>query len=158
MTLTSFRTTNSLSNENTITSAEQLGERIIIALQHESSIEYVNLFPSLEAFHHLMNLNGDVYGPYLSEAKSDFEREYKEILVPSVHKSFQEILRSGKERGIEWSEIKFNSVEFKQENKNGLTVPGIISFSYKGTVFQLRVEKAIVLQDNWQVGRYLHLL
>jgi hypothetical protein len=158
MTLTSFTTTSNFLKINGATSSEQLGESIITALQNESSSQYVNLFPSLGEFHELMNANAAAYGPHLSEAKRDFEKEYNDVLIPAVNKSFREILQSGKEKGIVWSEIKFNSADFKMKNKNGLTVPGIISFSYNGAVYQLRLEKAIVLQNNWKIGQYLQLI
>jgi hypothetical protein len=158
MTLTSFTTVSNVSRVNGITSSEQLGERIVAALQSESPSEYIRLFPSLGEFHELMNSNADAYGPYLAEAKMDFDKEYNDALIPAVKKSFREILQSGREKGIVWSEIKFQSADFKLENKHGLTVPGIISFSYKGKVHQLRLEKAIVLQNNWKVGQYLQLV
>jgi hypothetical protein len=158
MTLTSFTTTNNFSKVNGITSSEKLAERIITALQNESASEYVGLFPTLGEFHELMNSNAAQYGPYLSHAKLDFEKEYNDVLIPAVNKSFSELLQSGREKGIVWSEIQFQRADFKVENKNGITVPGLISFSFKGSVYQLRLEKAIVFKNNWKVGQYLQLI
>jgi hypothetical protein len=157
MTLTSFTTINRSSGETRFTSAAQLGEKIISALNHQSVTEYTSLFPTLQEFHLLMDHNAPVYGPYLPEAKRDFEQEYRDVIIPAVAKSFEEILKTGTEKGISWSEVKFESADFDLANKTGLSVPGIVSFSYNGQVHHLRIEKAILLDNNWKVGQYLHL-
>jgi hypothetical protein len=156
MTLTSFTAIDRSSDNTEVTSATQLGEKIISALNHQSTAEYTGLFPTLEEFHLLMDHNASAYGPYLPDAKQDFEQEYRKVIIPTVTKSFEEILRAGTEKGIIWSEAKFESADFDLSNKTGLSVPGIISFSYKGQVHHLRVEKAILLDHNWKVGQYLH--
>lgn len=158
MTLTSFTTINRSSEETGVTSATQLGEKIISALNHQSVSEYTNLLPALQEFHSLMDQNASVYGPYLPEAKQEFELEYRNVIIPAVIRSFEETLKSGEQKGIVWSEVKFESADFNLDSKTGLSVPGIVSFSYKGQVQQLRIEKAILFGNNWKVGQRLHLI
>ena len=157
MTLTAFTTNNRSSEKTGVTSAAQLGEMIISALKHQSVSEYVALIPTLQDFHSLMDHNAVVYGSYLPDAKQDFEHEYNHVILPAVTRSFEAVLKSGTEKGINWSEVKFEGADFDLAHKNGLSIPGIVSFSYKGQLHQLRIEKALLIDSNWKVGQYLHL-
>src|SRR5687767_14706518 len=76
-------------------SSEEMAKQVITALQHKSCQEYVALFPMLQEFHQMMEMNSVFYGESLSDAKQEFDNTYKSHLVPAVKESFDHIIREG---------------------------------------------------------------
>ena len=100
--LTAFKTnTMVLEKKKRITSSAQMAERVVAALKESSANEYVELFPSLSEFTDMMKERSEIYGSYLNEAQHEFAGNYENKLIPSVKRSFDELIWEGKNSGIE---------------------------------------------------------
>jgi predicted peroxiredoxin len=158
MTLASFKT---VQPEERITKADAAGERmaatVVTAFQHRSLEEYTTLFPSIAAFHEIMEKNSAFYGGNIEEAKEEFEMHYTTEVLPALNQSFKSIIAQGMKAGIDWATIKLVSVEFDNQHES-TTAPATITFSSKGKEYRLHFEKTILLNGEWRVSQYLRLI
>ena len=152
MTIASFKT---ISSEDRITKSDAAAERMAIAVvtafQHRSLQEYTALFPSVEAFHKIMEENSSFYGGNLEEAKEEFEMQYSTEILPALNQSFKSIVAQGIKEGIEWSTIKLVHVEMNEQSQ------ATIIFSSKGKEYHLEFEKTLLINGEWKVSQYLRL-
>jgi hypothetical protein len=137
-----------------ISSSEQLGKRIITALQHESSQEYVALFPALQ----LMVANADFYGESLSDAKEDFAALYERHLITSLKESFDRIVREGRDKGIVWNTVSFEQIENPQQTEQFAQAMLRIVFTANGKWKTLILKKALILNSQWRVSQFIELV
>lgn len=142
-------------SETRIGSSEELAERVVAALQHNSPEEYESLFPSLTEFHQLMEKNGIVYGRFLPEAKEEFSKEYQNELVPQVKDSFSKIIAQGNSKGIEWSEIRLEKVEPEMSKGFLPAFPVTFTFVSNGREFRLQVERVILIGEEYRITQYI---
>lgn len=137
---------------------ERIAQQVITALQHLSAEEYSSLFPTLADFHALMVRNSELYGQNLSEAAREFENEYDHELYPAFRKSFETIVKEGKEAGIDWRTIQLVSVEVPQKVEGDFAaVPMTIAFNAQGREHRLKIEKVLVLNGKWKISHYISL-
>lgn len=139
-------------------SSEQMARKVVTALKKSSPEAYVALFPTLEEFHQVMDENAVVYGETLQAAKEDFAASYENKILPSLKESFAQIIRQGKEKGIDWNAISYVRIEYSTPQGNNSTAPFTIVFSSKGKEHRLQIENAFVLHDEWKVGQKVKLM
>ena len=156
MTLASF---NTIRPEKSILKADAAAERmanaVVAAFQHRSLSEYAALFPSVAAFHEIMEKNSAFYGPNLEDAKEDFEMHFTVEVLPALNQSFKSVIAQGIKAGIDWSTIKFMAVEFDDESSG---TPATIAFSSNGKKYNLHFEKTLWMDGEWKVSQYLSLI
>ncbi|HEY5919657.1 MAG TPA: hypothetical protein VIU13_19695 [Chryseolinea sp.] len=155
MTIASFKT---ISPEDRIAKGDAAAERmainVVTAFQHRSLQEYAALFPSVESFHKIMEKNSSLYGANLEEAKEEFEMQYTKEVLPALNQSFKTVIALGIKEGIDWSTIKFVSVEF---NEQSTIAPATITFLSKGKEYRLEFEKTLLIDGEWKVSQYVKL-
>lgn len=149
MTLSSFNTIPRIGSGDA--AAERMAQVVVAALQHNSVEEYAALYPSLAAFHEMMEKNSGFYGDNLIEAKKDFELQYNGEILPALNQSFNAIIVKGKKAGIDWSKIKFVNIEFSEEANNSSAT---ITFTSNGKEHQLKFNKALFINGEWKVTQY----
>ena len=99
-------------------SSEQMAERVVTALQQSSSKEYAALFPSLSDFKEIMKESSEIYGSNLNEAQREFSNNYESKLIPAVKNSFEELIKEGKEKGIDWSSVRYVGLNWRASHNN----------------------------------------
>jgi hypothetical protein len=155
MTIASFK---SIAPEDRIAKADAAAERMAIsvvsAFQHRSLQEYTKLFPSVEAFHNILEKNSSLYGANLEAAKEEFEMQYTKEVLPALNQSFKAIIAQGIKEGIDWSTIKLVSVEFIEQSH---TAPATVTFSTNGKQYHLEFEKTLLINGEWKVSQYVKL-
>ena len=155
MTIASFKT---IAPEDRIAKADAAAERmatsVVAAFQHRSLQEYTTLFPSVEAFHKIMEMYSSFYGANLEEAKKEFEMQYTKEVLPALNQSFKTIIAQGTKEGIDWSTIKLVSVEFNEESP---AAPATITFSSNGKEYRLDFAKTLHMNGEWKVTQYVKL-
>jgi hypothetical protein len=115
------------------------------------------LFPSLEEFLEIMDRNSAFYGPYLKEAKEEFEVHYTKEVLPELNQSFKSVIAQGIKSGIDWSTIKLVAVEFSEEHK-GSASHAVIAISSNGKEYKLEFEKALFINGEWKVSQSLKFI
>lgn len=146
---------------NTLTkgnSSEQMARKVVTALKKSSPEAYAALFPTLEEFLQVMNENALVYGETLEAAKEEFAASYEKKILPALKESFAQIIQEGKEKGIDWSSIQYQRMEYSTPQGNNSTTPFTIVFSSKGKEYRLRIENAFLLHNEWKVGQNVKLI
>jgi len=139
-----------------VLTSEQMAIEVIAAFRHMSAKTYTTLFPTLAEFQTLMDENAFVYGDFLREAKEEFAMQYHQQLVPSVVSAFEEIIKQGKEKGLDWSTIRYQGIEL---DKNAEKHPVLtIVFTANGTEHHLIIEKTLVFHDQWKVSQFIRLV
>lgn len=155
MTIASFKT---IAPEDRIAKADAAAERmaigVVTALQHRSLQEYTALFPTVEAFHKIMEKNSSFYGANLEAAKKEFEMQYTKELLPALNQSFHAIIAQGIKAGIDWSTIKLVSVEFNEQSP---AAPAALTFLSNGKEYRLEFEKTLNINGEWKVSQYAKL-
>ena len=155
MTIASFKT---ISPEGRAAKADAAAERmavsVVTAFQHRSLQEYTALFPSVEAFHKIMEKNSAFYGSNLEEAKEEFDMQYTKEVLPALNQSFKSIIAQGIKEGIDWSTIKLVSVEFHEQSP---TAPATITFSSNAKEYRLEFEKTLNVNGEWKISQYVKL-
>ncbi|HEY8513166.1 MAG TPA: hypothetical protein VIL31_14500 [Cyclobacteriaceae bacterium] len=141
-----------------ISSSEELAKRVITALQHESSEEYVALFPTIKEFHQLMDDNADFYGESLSDAKEEFAALYERNLTRSVQESFDRIVRQGRNSGIVWNTIRFERIDNTGQTGHFAQASLVISFTANGKQQRLILKKILILNSQWKVSQFIELV
>ena len=139
-------------------SSEQMARKVVTALKKSSPEAYAALFPTLEEFHQVMDENAVVYGETLQAAKDEFAASYENKIMPGLKESFTQIIREGKEKGIDWSAINYERIEYSAPQGITSAAPFTIVFSSKGTEYRLHIENAFVLHNEWKVGQKVKLM
>lgn len=139
-------------------STEQMARKVVTALKKSSPEAYAALFPTLEEFHQVMDENALVYGETLQAAKEEFTASYENKIIPALKESFAQIIREGKEKGIDWNSISYQRIEYSTPQGNNSTTPFTIVFSSKGKEYRLRIENAFILHNEWKVGQIVKLI
>jgi len=137
--------------------SERLAQQVITALKKGSPEDYAALFPTLGEFQAMMDQNSFVYGEYLSAAKEEFAVRYENEIMPSVKTSITSILQEGNKKGIDWSQINFESAECNMPAKDFETVPFTIVFSVKGKEYRMTIDKAFIMHKIWKVSSEISL-
>jgi hypothetical protein len=155
MTIASFKT---ISADDRIAKADATAERmavsVVTAYQHRSLQEYTALFPSVEAFHKIMEKNSSFYGANLEEAKEEFEMQYTKEVLPEFNQSFKSIIAQGIKEGIDWSTIKFVNIECNEQSP---AASATITFSSNGKEYRLEFEKTMLINGEWKISQYVKL-
>lgn len=156
ITLSSFMP---LSGTGVVPSYDKVGREALEAFRHGSISEYQQLFPKLKDFYELMDADAAVYGKTLEAAKRDFARVYLEQIYPALSMSFEQIVKEGKARGIDWSAAKFDHVECSSvpSGKFGHSSLNII-FTTNGASHTITIEKALIINGEWKVSQFAKLI
>ncbi len=139
-------------------SSEQMARKVVTALKKSSPEAYIALFPTLEEFHQVMDENAVVYGETLQAAKEEFASSYENKILPELKESFAQIIREGKEKGIDWNAISYQRIEYSTSKGNDSATPFTIVFFSKGKEYRLRIENAFILHNEWKVGQKVKLI
>jgi len=142
----------------TKSASQQMGQRIAAALQEESREAFTTLFPTLQEFHKIMDENSNLYGENLNDAKEEFALRYTNEIAPSVKQSFNDLIREGIEKGIDWSTVTYERVEYKAPKYNLDTTPFVVVIKTKGREYRINFEKAFVLHGEWKVSSEIKLI
>lgn len=153
MTLSSFKTFHHKPLGDA--AAERMAQSVLAALQHNSIEEYTALYPSLVAFHDIMEKNSAYYGKNLQEAKKDFALQYYQQVVPSLNQSFNAMIAKGKSAGIDWNDIMLTGVALEDSAPNASAT---ISFISNNKAYQIRFEKALFINGEWKVTQFADLI
>ena len=139
-------------------SSTEMGKQVITSLQHMSRQEYVALFPMLQQFHQMMEMNSVFYGESLSAAKQDFANTYQSHLVPAVKESFDRIIREGNKKGIAWNRVRFERIESSEMvGQQFGQAQVVIVFTANGTAYRLGFKKALIMNAQWKVSQFIEL-
>ena len=140
-------------------SSKEMAKEIVTALQHTSRQEYVALFPTLQEFHQMMEINAVFYGEHLSAAKQEFATTYERHLLIAVNESFDRIIREGNQKGIEWNTISFQRVESSQitDDQFGQAQVAIV-FGTNGKAYKLILKKALIINSQWKLSQFIELV
>jgi hypothetical protein len=152
MVMTSFET-----RHDADIAANRMALQVVSALHKSSVFHYSALHPPVEVFYELMGENTALYGVNFEEAKAVFTNEFHNKVVPSINKSFEEILAQGKKSGIDWRSIKFERVECTATGQELAFAPITIVFSANNKEHKLLIDKAIYYNGQWKVSQYLSL-
>jgi hypothetical protein len=152
MAMTSFDT-----RPDTDVAANRMALQVVSALHKSSAFHYSALYPPVEAFYQLMEENTALYGANFEEAKAVFTNEFQNKVVPTLNKSFEEILVQGKKSGIDWRSIKFERVECMGTEQEFTFAPITIIFSANNKEHKLIIDKAIYYNGQWKVSQYISL-
>lgn len=137
---------------------QEIGLKVIAALQRNSAHEFSALFPTLPDFHHVMETHAELYGTSIAEAARDFEREFDHVLHPEFKKSFENILREGRGKGIDWRTAQFVSAAVPEKIAGAFAaVPLTIHFTADGKPHRLTVEKALVINGRWRITQHMRV-
>jgi hypothetical protein len=137
--------------------AHELGLQVITALRQSSGL--TPLFPSLSDFHSVMDKNATVYGQHLSQAKSEFAKQYEQALLPQLNRSVHDIIAEGKKAGIDWTTIQLVRVEKGEISQDQFsTVPVTIFFSAQGKEHRLQIGKVLVFNGELKISQSISLL
>ncbi|HMG90946.1 MAG TPA: hypothetical protein VK589_12860 [Chryseolinea sp.] len=159
--LSAFTTNNSMVTEKKkrATTSEQMAERIVSALQHASAKEYASMFPSLEDFNDMMKESSEIYGTYLADAQREFANSYEHKLIPTVEHAFELLIDEGRSKGIEWNNIRYIGTEQEEQPKHRFSpIPVTIVFSSNGVEHRIYVERALVINGQWNVSQFIKLI
>ncbi len=140
-----------VSNSGGAKTTSELADNLLVALQHESTNEFLNLFPSLSEFVHLFDLHAELYGPFLEDAKNDFRNQYNSKIVHQVKRNFDTVLQEGKNAGVVWSQVKISHLEY------GAGTIDIV-FKHNQEEFRLQVEKIQFINGAWKTTRFIKLI
>lgn len=152
-TLSSFTTPSR--NRDAKLAAERTGIQVIEAFKHETASEYAALFPNLVDFHTIMGLNSLWYGENLEAAKKEFADRY-DALDREVYQAFQEILMDGKQHGIEWKNIRFNSAVLVAEPTKSIDASTLkIFFTASERQYTLTISRAMWIRGEFKVSQFL---
>jgi hypothetical protein len=156
MTLSSF-TPNSTSGSK---ASEQTALRIVAALQHSSAMEYAALYPTLAEFHQIMTENEAFYGMFAKEARDEFALDYERYLIPKAKESFHALIKEGRNKGIDWSKVRFVRVAVvEEEDADTFTsAPFTVVVSAEGKEYKIRIEKALFINGSWRVSQFIKLV
>jgi len=158
--LTAF-TTNTMVTEKKrrISSSEQMAERVVAALQQANSKEYMALFPTLSDFKEIMKANAGIYGSNLNEAQREFSNSYETKLLPAVKNSFAALVLEGREKGIDWSKVRYVGIELESQPQQHFSpVPVNIVISSRGIEHRIQIERALVINGEWKVSQFVKLI
>ncbi|MBA4055499.1 MAG: hypothetical protein C0490_12360 [Marivirga sp.] len=158
--LTAFKTnTMELEKKKRISSSEQMAERVVAALKESSADEYAELFPSLSEFKDMMKESSGIYGSHLNEAQLEFASNYENKLIPPVKRSFDELIWDGKNKGIDWSSARYVGIELGEQPQYRFSpVPVTIVISSNGKEHRIKIEKALVINGQWNVSQFVTLI
>ncbi len=144
--------------EKGINSSQLLGEKVITSLQQSSFDQYELLFPSLLEFQQVMNGNSKFYGSYLSDAQKDFSIRYENELIPALKESYAKLEGEGKEKGIDWSSVKYIGTETSETTDANFGKASItIVFISNGKAYRIVIDNALKLNGQWRVGQQVRL-
>lgn len=160
LTLSAFMTNTTLIEERkAATSSDQLGERVVQAFRKSSSSEYASMFPSSSEFTGMMKASSEIYGTHLADAQSEFTQNYKEKLVPAVKEAFDQIVKEGKEQGIDWNNAQYRGIEIGDRSSEKFApVPVTIIFTSNGMEHKLVLDRALVINGMWNVSQFIRLI
>jgi len=136
---------------------EQMAQHVVSAFQHGAPQEFVTQFPTLKEFHRLMDENPGLYGDMLPEAKKEMTREYETELLPQATEAFQHMFLLGRKKGIDWNAIQYVRTEVGKVSESN-TATLTITFTSNKKEFRLIVENAMIINNEWKVSQYLHLI
>lgn len=158
--LTAFKTNTMVTEKKKSTSSsEQMAERVVAALQQSSSKDYAALFPSLSDFKQIMKESSEIYGANLNEAQREFSSDYESKLIPAVKHSFDALLKEGREKGIDWSSVRYVGIELGvQPQQRFSPVPVNIVISSQGIEHRIHIEKALVINGQWKVSQFVKFI
>ena len=139
-------------------SSERVGRQVVAALKNSSTEAYVNLFPTLLEFLEIMDENAVIYGNTLGVAKAEFAARYESEILPALKESFASVISEGKKKGIDWSKVSYERIEYSTPQQNLAPVPFTIVFSSKESEYRLRIEKAFVINREWKVSTKVELI
>lgn len=134
----------------------ETANQIVKALQQQSVDAYVELFPSLNEFHEVMDNHKNIYGDLLEEAKADLAHEYITELIPAVHENFQQQLALGKNRNISWAKIQLKETTLKQATDGSLIIT--MHCEADGKKFAIQLTNAMRLHGKVKVSQKLVLV
>lgn len=154
LTMTSF-TFRITDNELVNSSVEKVTHAVVDALQQESAESFVSLLPSVEEFYKTMDSHSLEYGPYLNEAKTEFGIQYTSTIVPLVYSTFNELLRTGRDRGITWNEISLSRVSVDEFNK---TKPVTLYVNASGKEFKIIIDKPLWINGELKISQFIRLV
>ncbi|HEX6226483.1 MAG TPA: hypothetical protein VFZ52_18815 [Chryseolinea sp.] len=154
MTISSFKTITEYRIAKSDAAAERMAVSVVNALRHRSLQEYTELFPSVEAFHQIMEKNASFYGENLAEAKEEFEVNYTLNVLPALNQSFKTIIAQGLKEGIDWSTIKLISFELNEQTADA---PSTIAFSSNDKKYRLEFDRTLHINGEWKVSQYVKL-
>ena len=158
--LTAFKTSTMVTEKKKSTSSsEQMAERVVAALQQSSSKDYAALFPSLSDFKEIMKENSEIYGSNLTEAQREFSRNYESKLIPAVEHSFDALLKEGREKGIDWSSVRYVGIELEEQPQQSLSPVTLnIVISSHGVEHRIHIEKTLVINGRWKVSQFVKFM
>jgi hypothetical protein len=155
MTLSSFNTYPTKNISNDAEAAQRMGLQVVVALQRQSASEYAALYPTSESLLKLMDRNAAVYGDNLAEAKRDLEAHFQAKVVPSLNRSFYDILEKGKEEGIDWRAVKLSDVKVGEAGEKGTPIELVLISN--GTTFTIRYERTLTIDGQLKVSPFVSM-
>lgn len=158
LTLFSMISTGIQNNPYVSNPLEQTGSSVISALKKGSIEEYNALLPSLSDFLQIMDVNERLYGPSLSEAKTEFTFLYESEVIPSAEIAFKAVIAEGAKRGIDWRNIDFTMVKTTATPEQGNPVQMDIMFRENGNEYTVRIENAFVWRGEMKVTQFIKLI
>ena len=151
-------TSNTFSNDDKIKSADHMAQQVVSSLQQSSTVSFVELLPTLEDFHQIMEANARVYGQNLKEAKDEFTSKYNHTILPEAKASFETLIQEGKEQGIDWKSVSFVRLESKQGNSEQSIASFDIVLTQNNKEFKIRVKSALQINGQWKVSQFVKLI
>jgi hypothetical protein len=159
LTLSSFMPVSTADHNHEHANSELVARKVLHAFQFNLITEYQQLFPKLKDFYQLMDADATVYGPTLDAAKRDFARVYLEEVYPALSRSFERIIKEGKEKGIDWGTAELVRVEYANlpQGKFGKSNLEIV-FTSDGVLHTLAIEQALIINGEWKVSQFAKLI
>lgn len=144
--------------EKGINSSQLLGEKVITSLQQSSFEEYELLFPSLLEFQQVMNGNSNFMAAIYPMPKKTFLSDTKTNWFQLLKESYAKLEGEGKEKGIDWSSVKYIGTETSETTDANFGKASItIVFISNGKAYRIVLDNALIINGQWRVGQQVRL-
>jgi hypothetical protein len=138
------------------TREDTFGLQMMEALKENNPTALINLFPSLEELHAVMDAHADLYSTTLQDAKADLSTTYENTVLATATAAFRDLLSEGKKRGIEWRNIKSMKIMNADDASHGDRIH--LRFYSHETSFDLEVQKFTTANGQLKVTQFIKLI
>lgn len=132
-------------------STEKFASEVIRSLQNTSREQFGALFPTLDEFYEVMELNKEFYGENFKAAKQEFTDDYNHRIAPGIVEAYESVQHKAAIAGIDWNKVSVVRVVVDEGGDLERRTMSIY-FSADGDVHNLTIDGAFKLNGQWKVS------
>lgn len=149
MTMSSFSRPVEQTPKDLQIAAEKMAGQVVHALRKQSAFDYSVLYPTLDGFNQMFDETAAFYGHNFAVAKEEFEGRYLTQIIPTLNKSFQDLITNGQQKGIDWRTISLSQVRTESANSD---TPVELTIECSGAKHVIRFAKTILMNGELKVS------